>query len=212
VSGRAIVVVGGQGPALGVIDDAGAFVIAADSGLDRALEMGLRVDLVVGDLDSVTDEALASARAAGVPVEVHPVDKDATDLELALGVCVARGATQVQVVALDGGRPDHWLANVSLLCSPRWADMDMRALSARSEMKVVRADTELDHPAGSLVTLLAWGGPVHGVETSGLRWTPPSTLVPGDTIGVSNEITAPPARITVADGVLLVVIPVGDRA
>lgn len=207
MSGRAIVVAGGHGPGPGVIDDAGAFVIAADSGLDRAMEMGLRVDLVVGDLDSVSDEALAAARAAGIPVEVHPVDKDATDLELALEECVARGTTQVQVVALDGGRPDHWLANVSLLCSPRWADIEMHALSATSEMRVVRGRTELDHPVGSLVTLMAWGGPVHGVEASGLRWAPPSTLVPGDTIGVSNEITAPPVTITISDGVLLVVIP-----
>lgn len=212
MAGRAIVVAGGHGPAPGVIDDEGAFVIAADSGLDRALELGLRVDLVVGDLDSVTDEALASAREAGVPVEVHPVDKDATDLELALEKCVARGVSNVQVVALDGGRPDHWLANVSLLCSPRWAGLEMVALSATSEMRVVRVGTELDHPVGSLVTLLAWGGPVHGVEASGLRWTPPSTLVPGDTIGVSNEITASPVALRIGDGVLLVVIPVGDTA
>lgn len=210
MSGRAIVVAGGLPPGPGAVDDAGAFVVAADSGLDRALEMGLRVDLVVGDLDSVTDEALASARAAGIPVEVHPVDKDATDLELALEVCSARHTTQVQVVGLDGGRPDHWLANVSLLCSPRWAHMEMHALSATSEVRVVREATELDYRVGSIVTLLAWGGPVHGVEVSGLRWTPPSTLVPGDTIGVSNEITATPVQITISDGVLLVVVPVGD--
>ena len=54
-----------------------AWVIAADSGLDHANALGLAVDLVLGDLDSVSKEALEPARRAGIPVEEHPAAKDA---------------------------------------------------------------------------------------------------------------------------------------
>src|SRR3546814_3062665 len=60
----------------------GAMVVAADSGIDRAHDLGLRVDLAVGDFDSVTERALALVRADGAVVERHPEAKDATDFEI----------------------------------------------------------------------------------------------------------------------------------
>ncbi|MFQ5947659.1 MAG: thiamine diphosphokinase, partial [Acidimicrobiia bacterium] len=61
-----------------------SLVIAADSGLDLVASLDLTVDVVVGDFDSVNPELLQAAVASGARVERHPVDKDATDLELAL--------------------------------------------------------------------------------------------------------------------------------
>src|SRR5690348_11873254 len=63
-------------------------VIAADSGLEHARALGVPVDLVVGDLDSVDPAVLDAAIADGVTVERHPAAKDATDLELALDAAV----------------------------------------------------------------------------------------------------------------------------
>jgi hypothetical protein len=115
---RAVVLAGGDLPAAealaGVITDRFAdgatLVVAADSGLDHALALGLHVDVVVGDLDSASAEGQAAARAAGSEFETHPTDKDATDLELALLSARDRGARRVTVVGGGGGRHDHLLA------------------------------------------------------------------------------------------------------
>src|SRR5690242_1534049 len=72
-------------------------VIAADSGLERAPALGLRVELVVGDFDSVDTAALARAVRSGVEVERHPAAKDRTDLELAVIAAQQRGATRVVI-------------------------------------------------------------------------------------------------------------------
>src|SRR3954452_4486494 len=61
-------------------------IVAADSGVDHALAAGLPVDHVVGDLDSASERAVADAEAAGATVHRHPADKDATDIELAIGL------------------------------------------------------------------------------------------------------------------------------
>ena len=69
VSGRVVVAVAGGDPVPSHVAAAlppDAHVIAADSGLHVALALGLTVDLVVGDLDSVDPRTLASARDAGV--------------------------------------------------------------------------------------------------------------------------------------------------
>src|SRR5438128_1284712 len=95
-------------------------VVAADSGALEAARLGLHVDVVVGDFDSLPPAALAAAVARGATVERHRPDKDKTDLELALDVALARGADRVVVVAGAGGRLDHAIANVVLLASPAY--------------------------------------------------------------------------------------------
>src|SRR4051794_39851414 len=99
----ALVVAGGPGPV--VVTEplpADAFVVAADSGLERAVALGLSVDVVVGDFDSVSETMLQAAADRGVRVERHPREKDATDLELALSVACDAGADRILVLAGDG--------------------------------------------------------------------------------------------------------------
>ncbi len=61
--GTTVVIFAGGDPVPGdVIEDlpGPALVIAADSGLELALDLGLKVDLVIGDLDSVSPQDLAA--------------------------------------------------------------------------------------------------------------------------------------------------------
>ena len=80
----------------------GAPVIAADKGLEHALALGLDVTVAVGDFDSASPEAVAVAEAAGVRIERHPQEKDATDLELALDVALTMSPARILVLAADG--------------------------------------------------------------------------------------------------------------
>jgi thiamine pyrophosphokinase len=62
------------------------FVIACDAGYDRALAMGLKADLLVGDFDSRSHADLPQDLA----VLRFPVDKDDTDSLLAVKEGLAR--------------------------------------------------------------------------------------------------------------------------
>ena len=188
-----------------------ALVVAADSGLGHVYALGLRPDVVVGDLDSVYPTDLARAELEGTQIERHPTDKDATDLELALDLVRRRGVTNVTVIGAGGGRLDHALAGLALLAAPQWASMRITAFVGAARMTIVHADAILDGPLGSIVTLLAVGGPATGVGTEGLRWPlHDAELLPASTLGVSNEIVHSPARITVRAGVLFIIQPLGD--
>ncbi|MEY3362029.1 MAG: hypothetical protein RL531_1748, partial [Actinomycetota bacterium] len=105
----------------------GAVVIAADSGIHHAHTLDLSVAHLVGDLDSATPDALDRARAEGTPIEMHPTDKDATDLHLALDAARRAGATRVTVLGAGGGRHDHLLANALLLTADEFADLELDA-------------------------------------------------------------------------------------
>jgi thiamine pyrophosphokinase len=186
-------------------------VVAADSGVDFAYEMGWRVDVAIGDFDSITAEGLARATAEGARIERHPAAKDQTDLELALGEAVRLGASDVIVLGVGGGRVDHLLANLLVLTSPRFAPCRITALDGMARVHVVRAQepaTVLIGEVGEVVTLLPVGGDASGISTEGLLYPlRGESLPPGSSRGVSNVVAAVPASVQLEAGSLLAVFP-----
>jgi thiamine pyrophosphokinase len=208
---RAIVVVGGAVPDARICLPEARFVVAADSGYDHALALGLTVDVLVGDLDSISAAGLEHARAHGVRIEQHQPDKDATDTELSLATAVASGATRITLVSGSAAdRFDHSLAVVVALCHPRLAGIEVDAWFGGAAMHALRGPVERELPMrpGEVVTLLAVGGDATGITTSGLRY--PLTaepLGPTSSRGVSNEAVEALPIITVQAGCLLVIRP-----
>ncbi len=185
-----------------------AYVIAADSGLDHAAELGLSVDRAVGDFDSVTPGARAAAEAAGVALEQHPVAKDATDLELAMEAAIGTGTDRIVVVGGSGGRLDHLLATALLLAAPAFAPVHVTAHLGPAVVDVVRDTFTMTGRPGDLVSLLPVHGGATGVVTRGLRYPlGGEDLLPGRTRGVSNEFTDTRAEVRLTGGVLIVVRP-----
>jgi thiamine pyrophosphokinase len=210
-----IVVSGGTSPGeLGTIAVPPArHVIAADSGAATAFELGLHVDDLIGDLDSVSPRDLALVEAGGGRVHRHPVAKDATDLELALAAAAALEPERIIVLGGTSGRFDHLLAGALLLASPTWDGVDatrthVEAWLGQARVTVIRGSAVLEAKPGELVSLLAAGAVARGVTTEGLLYPlRGEDLPPGSSRGVSNEFTGASATVTVTGGVLLAVAP-----
>ncbi|MEY2422552.1 MAG: thiamine pyrophosphokinae [Acidimicrobiaceae bacterium] len=204
-----VVVAGGDRAAEAPTVPADAFVIAADSGVDYAHAIGLRVDVAIGDFDSISPEGLTRAEAEGARIERHPAAKDHTDLELALDEAVRVGATDIVVLGVGGGRLDHLLANVLLLASPKFASCGLTTLDGAVRVHVVHAGhaaTPLPGAVGELVTLLPVGGSALGITTEGLRYPLQNEpLATGTSRGVSNVIDTLPASVQLEAGTLLAV-------
>jgi thiamine pyrophosphokinase len=188
-------------------------VVAADSGVHSAAVLGLHVDIIVGDFDSADPKVVDAAVAQGARLERHPAEKDATDLELALLTAEEQGAREVIVVGGAGGRLDHLLANLALLASPRFADLEITALVGEARVTVIqsgRPPAELHDEPGAPLTLMPMAGDARGVTTSGLQYPlHDEDLHAGTTRGVSNVFERNTATVAVRDGVLLAIQPAG---
>lgn len=205
-----VVVAAGPGPAVAL--PATTMVVAADGGADRAAALGLGVDVVLGDLDSISAATLAAAEAAGARVVRHPVAKDSTDLELALDEAAALGSS-VLVVASAAGRLDHLFASLLLLASDRYAALELDARVGDALVHVVRRERTFEGTAGELLSLFALGGPARGIVTAGLAYPlDGETLEPGSSRGISNVFDGSQATVSLTDGVLLAVRPGTDPA
>ena len=182
-------------------------VIAADGGADVVLAAGRDVDVLVGDMDSITPAALAAVAERGGRIVEHPAEKDQTDLELALDIAVA-ASDRVHVVAAPGGRLDHAVANLAVLASPRWAGTAVEASIGTTRVWVVHDRVMIDGSVGDTVSLLPMGGPAVGVRTTGLRYRlEGEDLDPLAARGMSNVMSESTAEVTIDSGSLLVIKP-----
>ena len=185
----------------------GDLLIGADGGAGQALRWGLVPHFVIGDMDSLSERARQALEAQGAKFEDHPRAKDETDLELALSFAAEQGAQEIIIFGALGGRLDHTLSNLLLLTLPSLEGLALRVVNGPEEILLVRGGetVSVTGSVGDLVSLLPWGGDVHGITTEGLAWTLESdTLKFGFSRGVSNEMHASEARITVETGQLLV--------
>jgi thiamine pyrophosphokinase len=116
-----LIVSGGDAPApdflKGRAEKAGK-VIAADRGAEYCLAAGIRPDLVVGDMDSVSPSVLRELSEAGTTLKRHAPEKDETDTRLALDEALAMGGRSIEILAGTGSRIDHSLANIHLFFCP----------------------------------------------------------------------------------------------
>jgi thiamine pyrophosphokinase len=185
-----------------------AVVIAVDRGYKTAVAVGCRVDRLVGDLDSLSPPAVRRAEALGVDIVRFDIDKDESDLELALAE-VARledGAT-VHVFGIGGGRPDHAAVSTAVLAAPSLAGLCIITHLGDTRLHIVHSALTVHEPVGTIVSLLAHGGVAEGVTTTGLRWPlADATLRPDQAWGLSNEVTADPVTVHVATGTVLVYV------
>ncbi len=204
-----VVVAGGHlpgGPRLQLPD--GATVIAADGGVDRAVELGLHVDLAVGDFDSITPEGLAAVEAAGTRIERHPTEKDATDLALALDAAIELRPKRIVVVGSSGGRLDHLLGSVLLLGHARYAGAEIDGFLGSTRIHIVHDARTIVGSPGELVSLVPLHGAAENITTEGLVYPlSGERLDAGSTRGISNLFETETASVTLERGVIAIVRP-----
>lgn len=180
----------------------GDLCIAADGGYARLAARGLEPDLVVGDFDSL----------GYVPphphLVCHPAVKDDTDTALALSEGWSRGYRTFHIYGGLGGRLDHTLANVQLLCG--LSEQGGRGVLIGPGMTVTAVHNgtlELEGEAGKILSVFCWGQPAQGVTLEGLKYPLQEAVMTAQMpLGVSNEFLGGPARITVRQGTLVAMV------
>ena len=189
----------------------GDYVIAADLGARHALCWGWSIDLLVGDLDSLSPDEARQIERSGTPTLRAAAAKDETDTELALQHALALAPEKIIICAATAGRTDHLLANVLLLARPRLASADIRLVNDGETLCLLQAEgqealLDVEGGTGDLLSLLPLGGDAVGVSTQGLLYPlDAETLYEGHARGMSNVLTGPRAQIGLRRGRLLVI-------
>ena len=174
-------------------------VIAADGGYDHLTSHGIRCDLIIGDLDSISKDDNE------IEIIRHPVEKDETDMFLAYCEGASRGYTHFEILGGTGGREDHTYANYQLLLYIREHGHTARLISEKMVMTVIKNESlELHGKRGSTLSIFAIGGDAKGVTVSGAKYSADRiNLTECFPLGVSNSFLWDNATVSVEYGSLL---------
>ena len=183
------------------------YLICADGGSRHCVQLALRPDVVVGDMDSADPAVLATWQDAGTALERHPTGKNQTDLELALERAIRDGAEDILLLGALGGRLDQTLANLLILAQRAWPARIR--LAEGDQVAQILLDGEvmtLTGAVGDIVSVVPLSPEVTGITYVGLEYPlEGAALRLGSTRGISNVIAAHPATIAIDRGILLVV-------
>lgn len=179
------------------------FVIAADAGYRHCAGLGITPSLVVGDFDSL------GATPEGENIERHPVDKDDTDVMLAVRRSLERGYGRFEIYGCLGGRLDHTLANIQVLTllSRRYCSAVLHGADGSLITAVTDGEIELDGAGMGRVSVFCAGEAAHGVCLAGLKYPLDGAELSYEfPLGVSNYFAAERARVSVERGTLIIMI------
>lgn len=184
------------------------YKIAVDGGISFFYRNGQVPDLLVGDFDSAEKQMLDYFTEENIPCERHDPQKDATDTELALCRALELGSTEIHILGGTGTRLDHTLGNIRVLGLALEKGVPCYLVNATNRIRLVAHEAVLQRKEqyGRYVSILPFTTSLKGLTLRGFQYPLEQAVMEGyHALGVSNEILAPQAVITLEEGVAIVI-------
>ena len=218
--------------AIKIEPDEDDIIIAADSGFKNAEALGLKVNILVGDMDSLK----APPSCTGIEIFRLPEEKDVTDTQAAVELAIERGTDGIYIIGGIGSRADHTLSAISILerieclfSAPlgkrrHFFGLTKQAKAARSvdayitngynRVRYIRNNSVIipKNPYYRYLSIIAVDEKVKGVCVEGCKYPlKKATLWRREQYAVSNEIQGNCAFVSVEKGSIYIIESYDDR-
>ena len=185
---------------LGQLLEWSPLVVVLDSAMERVVELGIKVDVLLGDFDRGFDADYY--KETHYPIEVVPIpDQDKTDLEKAFDYLHARNIPAVNVVWATGKRADHTITNLTNIVNYR-DKLKIVIIDDHSKVFLLPKKFEKWYTANTPISLIPVGR-VSGIHSENLFYPLKNdSLTIGYKTGSSNHVTK--------DGIVTILHEEGD--
>ncbi len=180
------------------------FIIAVDAGFSHLESIGVVPDMAVGDFDSLGYVPQCKR------VSRFPVNKDKSDMELAMEKALNFRHQELYIYGAIGGRLDHTLANIQLFARFSERDAHVTAIADTFAMRMLTGPDVFELPLldKGIVSVFSLSDCAQGVIESGLLYSlDDEPLTNRTSRGLSNEFIGEPATIAVESGTLQIIYP-----
>lgn len=204
---KAIIVSGGRAPSrkllISLINDTD-LIIGADRGCEALWNNEIIPNIIVGDFDSINEEAYLKYRKKSKEFKFNP-EKDYTDTDIAFNKAVEMGATEIILLGCTGTRMDHVLASIGLLKKAMDLNINCQIIDENNKMFLINNSKTFKGTKGETISFLAYFECVKNLNIIGAKYPLNNyDLKIGDSLTVSNEFLDEEIKVTFDSGVLLV--------
>ena len=185
---------------LGQLLEWSPLVVVLDSAMERVVELGIKVDVLLGDFDRGFDANYY--KETHYPIEIVPTpDQDKTDLEKAFDYLYERNIPAVNVVWATGKRADHTITNLTNIVNYR-DKLKIVIIDDHSKVFLLPRKYEKWYTEKTPISLIPIGE-VTGIHTNNLHYPlNDDTLKMGYRTGSSNFVAK--------DGIVVIEHETGD--
>lgn len=202
---KVLIVANGEWPKQFDVETVGTYrvVVALDGAANRLIGSNMTPDVLLGDLDSVSESVLEQCKVSSVTI-VHTPDQQRSDISKGLDwVQRTYPDSDVDIIGVEIGRYDHHLAAYSALfeCNSD-ATILLDGWQAR---RVSQTPTTIETEPHSIISLIPFGD-VAGATIRGCQFSLDNEPLTTGTRGISNIATGHSITVSVDSGDLLLLI------
>ena len=162
-------------------------VIVLDSAMDRVLELGIKIDVLLGDFDCDFNPEIYLEKQYPLEI-VHTPNQDKTDLDKAFDYLITKGHKAVNVIWATGKRADHTITNITNIVAYR-DQLKIVVLDDHSKVFLLQKKYEKWYPKNTTISLIPIGK-VTGITTKNLFYPLKNEeLIIGYRTGSSNHVS-----------------------
>lgn len=182
-------------------------IIAVDGGANKARKVELLPDIIIGDLDSISEQNKNYYSQNNVELLKFPVEKDQTDSEIAVDYCLENDIEKIYLTAALGGRVDQQLANLNLLEYINQLKLEAVIISKKVEIALIKSSHRFLDKKGYRLSLIPQSKIVKKVSIKGCKYNlEKQDIKRSESRGISNLIENTEAEVTVESGLLIYVL------
>lgn len=183
------------------------YVICADGGLEKANDLGVVPNIILGDFDSVNSSVLSNYKSLNIETVAYPSEKDYTDMELAINHAVEKGFKEIVLIGASGTRLDHTVANMLFIERFYKRNINIKIIDNNNIIQMVTDNMAIPYRENYYVSIIPFSDNIEGLTLKGFKYPLNNVKVErGSTLCISNEISENIGVIQLKKGSAFVII------
>ena len=177
-------------------------LICADGGADSALRLGLTPDYIIGDLDSISKEAIKKFKKTSEIIQYKK--QNDTDVEKCLKFAIKNKYDEALLIGVTGNRLDHTICNLGILLK-FFSKIKLSLLAENSYLKPYTGEVRLKTQKGEIISLYGFDKKTK-IISEGLKYPLKNISLPfGEKESTSNVSTSNSIQLKIRNGIIFII-------
>ncbi len=177
-------------------------LICADGGANSALKLGLVPDFIIGDLDSISKDAIRHYSDKSKIIKI--TRQSDTDVEKCLKFAISKGYKEALLLGVTGDRLDHTICNLGIVLK-FYSRIKCNIVAENSFLTPTNKTVILKSKSGETISLYGFDAKTK-ITSAGLKYPLCNSVLPfGQRESTSNVSLSNEVKLVVKGGIVFII-------
>jgi len=173
------------------------YIIACDGASDKLLKNGYKLNLIIGDLDSISKKNMKKCNK----IIQKELDQNENDLRKAINYAIGKNINKLSIIGADGKREDHLIGNIFSLF--KYPDINIKIFTNTGVFYLINDSKKIKSFKGQKVSVFTVDNTIE-IKSHGLKYNFNKNTLSALFSGTLNESNGSFFNIKISHGSLLI--------